>query len=180
VPPTHPRVVGAVGEPGGLGAMVRGFGPADRANAWSEVAVRMSRGLRVLVLRDRVRPRRRMLAGSSALVAFAVLAVLALLPSAAAALNRNPGNRVLGVNPSATSGCFTDDSQTDFEAGTPNGCDLTTNPGSVQLSVASPFRDQSNGTLGTSGVGNDDDVGRADVHTRSDRSAGPGRCQPLL
>ena len=52
----------------------------------------------------------------------------------------------------ATSGCFSDDSQSDFEAGTPNGCDLTTNPGSVQLSDAS-FVDQSNATLGTSAVG---------------------------
>ena len=52
----------------------------------------------------------------------------------------------------ATSGCFTDDTQADFQAGTPNGCDLTTNPGSVQLSNA-PLVDQSNATLGTSGVG---------------------------
>ena len=52
----------------------------------------------------------------------------------------------------AASGCFTDDTQSDFEAGTPNGCDLTSDPGSVQLSAA-PFVDQSNATLGTSGVG---------------------------
>ena len=52
----------------------------------------------------------------------------------------------------ATTGCFTDDSQSNFETGTANGCDLTSDPGSVQLSNA-PFVDQSNATLGTSGVG---------------------------
>jgi hypothetical protein len=54
----------------------------------------------------------------SAADAVAVLAVLALLPSAATALNRNPEIRAIDANPAAVSGCFTDDSQTDFEAGT--------------------------------------------------------------
>jgi hypothetical protein len=49
----------------------------------------------------------------------------------------------------AKTGCFTDDSQSDFAAGTPSDCDLTTAPGSVQLDVAP---DQSNTTLGTLGV----------------------------
>jgi hypothetical protein len=46
-----------------------------------------------------------------------------------------------------TSGCFTDDTQADFDAGTQDGCDLTSDPGSVRLSNA-PFVDQSNPTLG--------------------------------
>ena len=47
---------------------------------------------------------------------------------------------------------FTDNTQNDFEAGTSTGCDLTSDPGSVQLADA-PFVDQSSGTLGTSAVG---------------------------
>jgi hypothetical protein len=49
----------------------------------------------------------------------------------------------------AKTGCFTDDSQSDLAAGTPDDCDLTSAPGSVQLAVVP---DQSNTTLGTFGV----------------------------
>jgi VCBS repeat-containing protein len=48
-------------------------------------------------------------------------------------------------------GCFTDDAQTDFQAGTVSGCDATS-AGSVQLAAADPL-DQSNTSIGTTGVG---------------------------
>lgn len=50
-------------------------------------------------------------------------------------------------------GCFTDDAKADFEAGTAAGCDASTVPGSLQLGASAPVVDQSNGTVGTSGVG---------------------------
>jgi hypothetical protein len=43
----------------------------------------------------------------------------------------------------AKTGCFTDDSQSDFAAGTPDQCDLTSTPGSMKLSFG-PSVDQSN------------------------------------
>jgi hypothetical protein len=87
------------------------------------------------------------------LVAFAALVGLASLPAAATALTRVPASRAFGAVPSDPTGCFIDDSQSDFEAGTPNGCDLTSDPGSVQLSDAPPSVDQSNSTIGANGVG---------------------------
>jgi hypothetical protein len=51
-----------------------------------------------------------------------------------------------------TSGCFTDNTQSAFQAGVPSDCDLTATPGSVQLSDQTPI-DQKNETLGNSGVG---------------------------
>jgi hypothetical protein len=60
--------------------------------------------------------------------------------------------RDFSLSAAPASGCFTDDTLDDFQAGTANGCDLTSNPGTVQLSDA-PFVDQSNASLGTSGVG---------------------------
>jgi hypothetical protein len=87
------------------------------------------------------------------LVAFAALVGLASLPTAATALTLDPASQAFGATPADSTGCFTDDSQSDFEAGTPNGCDLTSDPGSVQLSDAPPAVDQSNSTLGNNGVG---------------------------
>jgi Bacterial Ig-like domain (group 3) len=94
--------------------------------------------------------RRRGFARLAALVAVAVLVGLVLLPAMALARDSSSDAPAL---PTSQAGCFTDDSQSDFEAGTPNGCDLTSDPGSVQLSDAPPSVDQSNSTLGTSGVG---------------------------
>ncbi|MGA2001516.1 MAG: discoidin domain-containing protein [Terriglobales bacterium] len=51
-----------------------------------------------------------------------------------------------------TSGCFTDTTQADFQAGVPTNCDLTNSPGDVIL-VNSANLDQQNTTLGNSGVG---------------------------
>ncbi len=51
-----------------------------------------------------------------------------------------------------TSGCFTDTTQADFQAGVPTNCDLTTSPGDVIL-VNTANIDQQNTTLGNSGVG---------------------------
>jgi hypothetical protein len=51
-----------------------------------------------------------------------------------------------------TSGCFTDTTQADFQAGVPTNCDLTTSPGDVIL-INTPTADQQNTTLGSSGVG---------------------------
>jgi hypothetical protein len=87
------------------------------------------------------------------LVAFAALVGLASLPTAATALTRVPASQAFGATPADSTGCFTDDSQSDFEAGTPNGCDLTSDPGSVQLSDAPPAVDQSNSNVGNNGVG---------------------------
>ena len=86
------------------------------------------------------------------LVTFAALVGLASLPTAAAALTLDPASQAFGAIPADSTGCFTDDSQSDFEAGTPNGCDLTSDPGSVQLSDAPPSVDQSNSTIGPNGV----------------------------
>ena len=113
----------------------------------------MGRVLRVVVVRRRISPRRRRLAGSTVLVSFAALVGLASLPTAAAALTLDPASQAFGAIPSDSTGCFTDDSQSDFEAGTPNGCDLTSDPGSVQLSDAPPAVDQSNSMVGNNGVG---------------------------
>jgi hypothetical protein len=46
-------------------------------------------------------------------------------------------------------GCFSDDSQNDFGAGTADGCDVASDPGSVKLAVVP---DQSNETIGGLGV----------------------------
>ena len=97
--------------------------------------------------------RRRRFPGLTVLVAFAALAGLALLPAGATALTLDPASQAFGAVPSDPTGCFTDDSQSDFEAGTPNGCDLTGDPGSVQLSDAAPAVDQSNSMVGNNGVG---------------------------
>ncbi|MGB9105845.1 MAG: carboxypeptidase-like regulatory domain-containing protein, partial [Terriglobales bacterium] len=51
-----------------------------------------------------------------------------------------------------TSGCFTDTTQADFQAGVPTNCDLTSSPGDVIL-VNTASIDQQNTTLGNSGVG---------------------------
>ena len=52
----------------------------------------------------------------------------------------------------ATSGCFTDTTQADFQAGVPSNCDLTGSPGDVIL--ANPANiDQQNTTVTTSGFG---------------------------
>ena len=95
---------------------------------------------------------RRGFASLAVLVAFAALVGLVLLPAGATALGRVPASQAL-ASPTIQTGCFTDDSQSDFEAGTSNGCDLTSDPGSVQLSDAPPAVDQSNSTFGNSGVG---------------------------
>ena len=80
----------------------------------------------------------------------------------------------------ATNGCFTDDTQNDFEAGTSTGCDLTSDPGSVQLAHA-PFVDQSSGTLGTSAVGITTTTFGGQTFTPDTMGpADQGRCQPLL
>ena len=113
----------------------------------------IGRGFAVVVPRGRISSRRHRLAGLTVLVAFAALLGMALLPAAASALIRDPDLQLSSAALSAASGCLTDNSQTDFGAGTPGGCDLTSDPGSVQLSAAPPAVDQSNSTLGTSGVG---------------------------
>ena len=115
--------------------------------------MRTGRVLRVVVLCRRLSPRRRRLAGSTVLVAFAALVGLASLPTTATALTRVPVSHAFGATPADATGCFTDDSQSDFEAGTPNGCDLTSDPGSVQLSDTPPFVDQSNSNVGSNGYG---------------------------
>src|ERR1700733_15213793 len=114
----------------------------------------MRRGLRaVVVLRRRISPLRGRFASLMVLVTFAALVGLSSLPTAAAALPLDPASQAFGAIPADSTGCFTDDSQSDFEAGTPNGCDLTSDPGSVQLCDAPPAVDQSNSTLGNNGVG---------------------------
>ena len=50
----------------------------------------------------------------------------------------------------ATNGCFTDDTQSDFQTGVPNGCDLTASPGDVQL-TENNAADQSNTTVTSNG-----------------------------
>ncbi len=92
-------------------------------------------------MRLRIHARRCMFAALAALAAAVAFAVPALVPAVAFA-----------ANPTGSSGCITDTSQSDFQAGTANGCDLTATPGSIQL-AATPAIDQSNTTLGTSGVG---------------------------
>jgi hypothetical protein len=114
--------------------------------------MRTSSGLRVAMTRGWVCRRRRRFAGLTAPIALAALIGLAVLPVANKALADDSTSHAVGANPLASSGCITDDSQADFEAGTPNGCDLTSDPGSIQLSDA-PAIDQSNSTIGTSGVG---------------------------
>ena len=106
-----------------------------------------------MLARGRIGSRRRRFAGLTVLVGFAALLAMALLPAAASALIRDPDLQLSGAAASAASGCLTDNSQTDFEAGSPSGCDLTSDPGSVQLSAAPPAVDQSNSTLGTGAVG---------------------------
>ena len=113
----------------------------------------MGGGLGVVLARGRIGSRRRRFAGLTVLVGFAALLAMALLPAAASALIRDPDLQLSGAAVSAASGCLTDNSQTDFEAGSPSGCDLTSDPGSVQLSAAPPAVDQSNSTLGTGAVG---------------------------
>ena len=113
----------------------------------------IGRELDVVVPRRRIGSRRRRFAGLTALVAVAAFLGMGLLPAAASALIRDPDLQGSGAALSAASGCFTDNSQTDFEAGAPSGCDLTSDPGSVQLSAAPPAVDQSNPTIGNSGVG---------------------------
>jgi Bacterial Ig-like domain (group 3) len=115
--------------------------------------VGIGRELDVVVPRRRIGSRRRRFAGLTALVAVAAFLGMGLLPAAASALIRDPDLQGSGAALSAASGCFTDNSQTDFEAGAPSGCDLTSDPGSVQLSAAPPAVDQSNPTIGNSGVG---------------------------
>jgi hypothetical protein len=51
-----------------------------------------------------------------------------------------------------TSGCLTDTTQADFQAGVATNCDLTSSPGEVTL-LNAPAIDQQNTTLGTSGTG---------------------------
>jgi len=51
-----------------------------------------------------------------------------------------------------TSGCFTDTSQADFQAGVPTNCDLTSSPGDVTL-LSAPTIDQQNTTVTTNGFG---------------------------
>ena len=52
----------------------------------------------------------------------------------------------------SSSGCLTDTTQADFQAGAITNCDLTGSPGDITLLNGSPI-DQQNTTLGTSGVG---------------------------
>jgi hypothetical protein len=52
----------------------------------------------------------------------------------------------------SSSGCLTDTTQADFQAGAITNCDLTGSPGDITLVNGSPI-DQQNTTLGTSGVG---------------------------
>ena len=103
--------------------------------------MRMGGGLRVVRPRGRIYGARRRFASLAVLVAVAALVGLVLLPAGATALGRVPASQAL-ASPTIQTGCFTDDSQSDFEAGTPNGCDLTSDPGSVQLSDATPAVDQ--------------------------------------
>ena len=52
----------------------------------------------------------------------------------------------------AQSGCFTDNTQSTFQRGVPNGCDLNANPGSVQLKQNVAIN-QTNTTVTNSGFG---------------------------
>src|SRR5258708_7655432 len=52
----------------------------------------------------------------------------------------------------ATSGCLTDTTQADFQAGIPTTCDLTSSPGDITI-LTTPRIDQPNATLSNSGVG---------------------------
>jgi hypothetical protein len=58
-------------------------------------------------------------------------------------------NFTLGA--AATSGCFTDNTQSSFQRGIPNNCDLVTSPGSVVLARPTVI-DQQNQTLGNFGA----------------------------
>ncbi len=113
--------------------------------------MRMGGGFRVMPS-VRICGGRRGFASLTVLAAVAALVGLALLPAGATALGRVPASQAL-ASPAIQTGCFTDDSQSDFGAGTSNGCDLTSDPGSVQLSDAPPEVDQSNSMFGNSGVG---------------------------
>src|SRR5579859_4369763 len=56
------------------------------------------------------------------------------------------------LTPAPASGCLTDTTQSDFQAGIPTNCDLTSSPGDITL-VNAPNIDQQNTTIGNSGVG---------------------------
>ncbi|HET6843291.1 MAG TPA: Ig-like domain repeat protein [Candidatus Angelobacter sp.] len=56
------------------------------------------------------------------------------------------------LTPAPASGCLTDTTQADFQAGVPTNCDLTSSPGDITL-VNAPSIDQQNTTLGNNGVG---------------------------
>jgi hypothetical protein len=54
------------------------------------------------------------------------------------------------LGPAATSGCFVDNTQSSFQRGIPNGCDLTSSPGAVKL-TENVFIDQQNTSVTTGG-----------------------------
>lgn len=56
------------------------------------------------------------------------------------------------LSASAQSGCFTDNSQSTFQTGIPNGCDLNSSPGSIVLS-SPDNNDASNGDVNPTGFG---------------------------
>ena len=56
------------------------------------------------------------------------------------------------LTPAPASGCLTDTTQADFQAGIPTNCDLTSSPGDITL-VNAPSINQQNTTLSNSGVG---------------------------
>jgi hypothetical protein len=87
------------------------------------------------------------------LILHALVVTLAQAPDARAQRGRDPtGSQHTALGAIVSSGCFTDTTQADFQAGVVNTCDLTSSPGDVML-LDAPQIDQQNTTLGTSGVG---------------------------
>jgi hypothetical protein len=87
-----------------------------------------------------------------AIVLLAISGTLAQAPDAEAQRGRDPSGSQRTVLGAVTStGCFTDTSQTDFQIGTANNCDLTSSPGAIVLSSGAHI-DQQNTSLGNSGV----------------------------
>jgi MBG domain (YGX type)/Bacterial Ig-like domain (group 3)/Carboxypeptidase regulatory-like domain len=57
----------------------------------------------------------------------------------------------IALTPAPTTGCFTDTTQADFQAGVASNVDLTTTPGSVKLATGSGAIDQQNTNVGSTG-----------------------------
>ena len=72
-------------------------------------------------------------------------------PTSATVTSDNTTTQNFALTPAPTSGCLTDTSQADFQAGTGSNVDLTGSPGNVKLASGAGALDQQNTSVGSSG-----------------------------